>query len=544
MAAWTGLDHPRGAGRAAPGRRHRRGARRGLPRPHRRARPVAPRLPDRHRGRGARPGGGGRRAPAARRAAAAPRRHPPGDQGRALHARDPHHVRLEDPRGLRAPLRRDRHGAPGGGRRGPARQDEHGRVRDGLVHRELGLLPDPQPLGPRPRARRLIGRLGGGGRRATWRPAGSARTPAARCGSRPPSAASWGCRPTYGRVSRYGLIAFASSLDQIGPLTKDVRDAALLLEAIAGPDPMDSTSVDQPVPDYQAGLGQSVRGLTLGIPDEYFVAGLDPEVEGAVRAAIGVLERLGAKTRRVSLPHTDYGVAVYYIVAPAEASSNLARYDGVKYGHRAGGARDLVAMTARTRARGLRRRGQAPRHAGDLRALGRLLRGLLREGPAGAHPGPPRLRRARSPRWTPSWPRPRRRRRSSSARRPRTRWRCTSTTSSPSPSRSPACRPCRSRAASRPTGCRSGSSSSASRSTRRRCSASAPPTRPAGGAASQRWTMPGSGLDPGGADEARAEWTTMAARLERLQHLGRVTDATPGLSVTRSSSGWRSTPSS
>jgi aspartyl-tRNA(Asn)/glutamyl-tRNA(Gln) amidotransferase subunit A len=174
---------------------------------------------------------------------------------------------------------------------------------------------------------------------------GSVRQPAALCGV-------VGLRPTYGRVSRYGLIAFASSLDQIGPLTKDVRDAAILLETIAGADPMDSTSVDQPVPDYQAGLGQSVRGLTLGIPDEYFVAGLDPEVERAVRAAIGVLERLGARTRRVSLPHTDYGVAVYYIVAPAEASSNLARYDGVKYGHRAGGARDLVAMTARTRAEG------------------------------------------------------------------------------------------------------------------------------------------------------------------------------------------------
>jgi aspartyl-tRNA(Asn)/glutamyl-tRNA(Gln) amidotransferase subunit A len=174
---------------------------------------------------------------------------------------------------------------------------------------------------------------------------GSVRQPAALCGV-------VGLKPTYGRVSRYGLIAFASSLDQIGPLTKDVRDAAIVLEAIAGHDPMDSTSADQPVPDYQAALGQGVRGLTLGIPDEYFVAGLDPEVEGAVREAIAVLERLGARTRRVSLPHTDSGVATYYIVAPAEASSNLARYDGVRYGHRAAGGRDLVAMTARTRAEG------------------------------------------------------------------------------------------------------------------------------------------------------------------------------------------------
>jgi aspartyl-tRNA(Asn)/glutamyl-tRNA(Gln) amidotransferase subunit A len=174
---------------------------------------------------------------------------------------------------------------------------------------------------------------------------GSVRQPAALCGV-------VGLKPTYGRVSRYGLIAFASSLDQIGPLARDVRDAALLLETVAGHDPMDSTSADHPVPDYQAALGRGVQGLTLGIPDEYFVAGLDPEVEGAVRAAIAALEKLGARTRRVSLPHTDYGVAAYYIIAPAEASSNLARYDGVKYGHRASGAKDLVAMTARTRAEG------------------------------------------------------------------------------------------------------------------------------------------------------------------------------------------------
>ena len=174
---------------------------------------------------------------------------------------------------------------------------------------------------------------------------GSVRQPAALCGV-------VGLRPTYGRVSRYGLIAFASSLDQIGPITKDVRDAALVLAAIAGHDPMDTTSADEPVPDYQATLDRDVRGLVLGIPDEYFVRGLDPDVERAVGEAIQVLERLGARTRRVSLPHTAHGVAVYYILAPAEASSNLARYDGVKYGHRATGAKDLVAMTAKTRAEG------------------------------------------------------------------------------------------------------------------------------------------------------------------------------------------------
>jgi aspartyl-tRNA(Asn)/glutamyl-tRNA(Gln) amidotransferase subunit A len=174
---------------------------------------------------------------------------------------------------------------------------------------------------------------------------GSVRQPAALCGV-------VGLKPTYGRVSRYGLIAFASSLDQIGPLTKDVRDAALLLETIAGPDPLDSTAAPEPVPNYQAALGRGVEGLTLGIPDEYFVAGLDPEVEHAVRDAIRLLEQNGARTRRVSLPHTDAGVATYYIVAPAEASSNLARYDGVKYGARATDGRDLVAMTARTRAAG------------------------------------------------------------------------------------------------------------------------------------------------------------------------------------------------
>jgi aspartyl-tRNA(Asn)/glutamyl-tRNA(Gln) amidotransferase subunit A len=174
---------------------------------------------------------------------------------------------------------------------------------------------------------------------------GSVRQPAAFCGV-------VGLKPTYGRVSRYGLIAFASSLDHIGPLTRDVRDAALLLHAIAGVDPRDSTSVDEPVPDYPALLPGGVRGLKLGVPREYFGGGLDAEVEAAVRAAIARLADLGATIEEVSLPNTDYGLAVYYIVAPAEASSNLARYDGVKYGLRAPGGKDLIDMESRTRAAG------------------------------------------------------------------------------------------------------------------------------------------------------------------------------------------------
>ena len=143
---------------------------------------------------------------------------------------------------------------------------------------------------------------------------GSIRQPAAFCGTA-------GLKPTYGRVSRFGLIAFASSLDQVGPFGKDVADAALMLQAIAGHDPMDSTSAPVPVPDYAAALSLGVKGLKVGIPDEYFIEGLDPEVEAAVRAAIATLEDLGAQTQRVSLPHTEYGLAAYYVIAPAEASS-------------------------------------------------------------------------------------------------------------------------------------------------------------------------------------------------------------------------------
>ena len=174
---------------------------------------------------------------------------------------------------------------------------------------------------------------------------GSIRQPAACCGV-------VGMKPTYGRVSRYGLVAFASSLDQIGPFSKDVRDTALLLNAISGHEPRDSTSVDLPVPDYTRALGGDVRGMVLGVPQETFGKGIDPEVADSVRKAIEVLRKLGAKTVDVSLPHSDYALAVYYIIAPCEASSNLARYDGVKYGFRAGGAEDLLDMYQETRWQG------------------------------------------------------------------------------------------------------------------------------------------------------------------------------------------------
>jgi aspartyl-tRNA(Asn)/glutamyl-tRNA(Gln) amidotransferase subunit A len=171
---------------------------------------------------------------------------------------------------------------------------------------------------------------------------GSVRLPAAFCGV-------VGLKTTYGRVSRYGLVAFATSLDQVGPLTRDVTDAALVLGAIAGHDRLDSTCVAAAVPDYTAGLGDGVRGLRLGVPREYFVAGMQPGVETAVRAALEQLVSLGAVLEEVSLPHTEYALPVYYIIAPAEASANLARYDGVKYGLSAPEAESLwdAYLTAR-----------------------------------------------------------------------------------------------------------------------------------------------------------------------------------------------------
>ena len=176
---------------------------------------------------------------------------------------------------------------------------------------------------------------------------GSIRQPAAFCGC-------VGVKPTYGRVSRYGLTAFASSLDQIGPITKTVRDAALLLKIISGFDPKDATSLNAPVPDYIAGLDQSksLKGKKLGLPREYFVKGMDPEVEKAVRTAVEKCSSLGAEIVDVSLPHTKYAISVYYIIATAEASANLARFDGIRYGIRQEG-KDPVELYAKTRAAGL-----------------------------------------------------------------------------------------------------------------------------------------------------------------------------------------------
>ena len=176
---------------------------------------------------------------------------------------------------------------------------------------------------------------------------GSIRQPASFCGC-------VGVKPSYGRVSRYGVTAFASSLDQVGPMTKSVEDAAILLGALAGHDAMDGTTPDVPVPDYAAALeGATLKGVRLGLPKEYFgVSGMDPEVRRLTEAAVRRCEEAGAELVEVSLPHTEYAMAVYYIIAPAEASANLARFDGVRYGHRSAGAKDVFSLYTKSRAEG------------------------------------------------------------------------------------------------------------------------------------------------------------------------------------------------
>ncbi len=171
---------------------------------------------------------------------------------------------------------------------------------------------------------------------------GSIRLPASYCGV-------VGIKPTYGRVSRFGMVAFASSLDQAGPFATTVRGAAMLLQAVAGHDPRDSTSINAPVPEYLQSIGDGIKGLRVGVPAEYFVEGMDAEVASSVRAALSKLEELGATLVEVSLPHTRYAIATYYIIATAEASSNLGRYDGVRYGLRAGGDKTLGEMYGDTR---------------------------------------------------------------------------------------------------------------------------------------------------------------------------------------------------
>ncbi len=174
---------------------------------------------------------------------------------------------------------------------------------------------------------------------------GSIRQPAAFCGV-------VGLKPTYGRVSRYGLIAFASSLDQIGPITRDVRDAALLMNVLSGHDPMDSTSVVRDVPDYTKALTGDIKGMTLGVPAEYFALGVSAEVTASVRAAIDKYVELGAIVKEISLPHSEYALPTYYIIAPAEASSNLARYDGVRFGHRTARATSHIDLFEKSREEG------------------------------------------------------------------------------------------------------------------------------------------------------------------------------------------------
>ncbi|GFE56606.1 Asp-tRNA(Asn)/Glu-tRNA(Gln) amidotransferase subunit GatA [Geobacter sp. AOG1] len=174
---------------------------------------------------------------------------------------------------------------------------------------------------------------------------GSIRQPASHCGC-------VGLKPTYGRVSRYGVIAYASSLDQVGPVTRDVRDAAIMLGAVAGHDPKDSTSVDRPVPDYTKALVPEVKGLKVGLPREYHIPGLDADVKKAMDAAIATYRQLGAEFVDISLSHTDYAVATYYLIATAEASSNLARYDGVRFGHRSPEEGGLLDMYSKSRAEG------------------------------------------------------------------------------------------------------------------------------------------------------------------------------------------------
>jgi len=174
---------------------------------------------------------------------------------------------------------------------------------------------------------------------------GSIRQPASHCGC-------VGLKPTYGRVSRYGVIAYASSLDQVGPMTRDVTDCAVMLGAIAGYDPKDSTSIDTPVPDYRASLTGSIKGLRIGLPKEYFITGLDPDVQATMDEAIATYRSLGAEFVDISLPHTDYAVATYYLIATAEASSNLARYDGVRFGLRSEQGRNLIDMMTKSRSEG------------------------------------------------------------------------------------------------------------------------------------------------------------------------------------------------
>ncbi len=211
---------------------------------------------------------------------------------------------------------------------------------------------------------------------------GSVRQPASLCGI-------VGLKPTYGRISRYGLVAFGSSLDQIGIFGRNARDIGRVLGVIAGRDAQDATTADVEAPDYAAEIERGLDGARIGVPRELFGEGLDAEVRAAVEAAIEAYRELGAEIVDIELPHAKYCIAVYYIIATAEASSNLARYDGVRYGFRAEDAHRAAPDVPPHARRGLRRGGQAPHHARHLRLVVRLLRRLLPQGAAGAYTHPP-----------------------------------------------------------------------------------------------------------------------------------------------------------
>ena len=348
------------------------------------------------------PGARRRRAPRGRRSRPAAR-HPDDPQGRHDHARHPHDRRLEDPGELPAHRGRHDHAPPGRSRHGPAGQDRTWTSSPWARRpRTPAFFPTRNPWD----LDRVPGGSSGGSAAAVgagFAPfalgtdtGGSIRQPAALCGV-------VGFKPTYGRVSRYGLIAFASSLDQIGPFTRTVEDCALVMNAIAGHDPCDSTSLQAPVPDYTAALG---REPTAGACAWRCRASTSTSRASSrawlrrVNAAIKHLESLGAELGEVSLPHTKYGVATYYLIAPAECSANLARYDGVKYSLLDSRARRQPVGRVRALARrGLRPRSQAAHHPGHVRAVLGLLRRLLPEGPEGAHADQaglrPRLRAVR-----------------------------------------------------------------------------------------------------------------------------------------------------
>ncbi len=253
-------------------------------------------------------------------------------------------------------LRIDRHRQSLGCGRGDARQAEQGRVRHGLLQRdELFRARASIPGSARVQTDKLVPGGSSGGSSAAVAAGlclgatatdtgGSIRQPAAFTGT-------VGIKPTYGRCSRWGIVAFASSLDQAGPIARTVRDAAILLKAMASHDPKDTTSVDIPVPDFEAAVERGVKGLTIGIPKEYRVDGMSAEIEALWQKGIAWLKDAGATIKEVSLPHTKYALPAYYIVAPAEASSNLARYDGVRYGLREQWP-DVISMYEKTRAAG------------------------------------------------------------------------------------------------------------------------------------------------------------------------------------------------